>query len=348
MSDPHATSAEHPLTVAVLAGGRSSEHEVSLASGASISAGLRDAGHAVLEVEIGRDGRWRAAGKELALAAGGGLLGADVAFPALHGPYGEDGAIQGMLETLDVAYVGSPVASSALCMDKVLFKDLMAAHGVPQVDYIGVRSERFRTEPAAVRADAARLGLPVFVKPARLGSSVGIAKATSEAELDAALAGAFEHDQLAIVEAMAGGTEVECGVLSTREREREAGGAPAGASLPGEIVIEAEWYDYAAKYEPGGMHLEIPARISERAAATVRALALEAFALAGCEGLARADFFVEGDHVLLNELNTMPGFTPTSVYAKLLEASGTPYPVLVEELCRLALERTARERGYRH
>ncbi|HEX5225784.1 MAG TPA: D-alanine--D-alanine ligase family protein [Solirubrobacteraceae bacterium] len=348
MIDAPSTSAERPLAVVVLAGGRSSEHEVSLASGASVSAGLRAAGHDVVEVEIGRDGRWRRGGEELVLAAGRGLLGADVAFPALHGPYGEDGAIQGMLETLDVAYVGSPVASSALCMDKVLFKDLMAAHGVAQVDHIGVRSERFAREPAAVRADAARLGMPVFVKPARLGSSVGIAKASSEAELDAALAGAFAHDELAIVEAMARGTEVECGVLSTRESARAEGEPAAIVSLPGEIVIEAEWYDYAAKYEPGGMHLEIPARISEQAAAAVRALALEAYALAGCEGLARADFFVDGATVLLNELNTMPGFTPTSVYAKLLDASGIPYPQLVDRLCRLALERRARERGQRH
>ncbi|HEX3510124.1 MAG TPA: D-alanine--D-alanine ligase family protein [Solirubrobacteraceae bacterium] len=342
-------SAPGPLTVAVIAGGRSSEHEVSLASGASVSAGLQRAGHSVIEIEIGRDGRWRAGGGEpLALVPGDGLLDADLAFPALHGPFGEDGTVQGMLETLDVAYAGAGVAASALCMNKVLFKDLMLARGVPQVDFAGVERSRFERDPGAERARLARLGLPVFVKPARLGSSVGIARAASEVELDAALAGAFEHDEHAIVEAAATGLEVECGVLGTREAERAGGAAPAIASRPGEIVIESEWYDYGAKYEPGGMRLEIPARISAAAAETVRAIATEAFAISGCEGLARADFFVDGETVLLNELNTMPGFTPTSVFAKLFEASGLPYPELVDRLCRLALERHARRAALQH
>ncbi len=331
-----------PLTVAVLAGGRSSEHDVSLASGASIRAGLEQAGHVVRWIEIGRDGRWRGDHGELSFVAGAGLLDADVVFPALHGPFGEDGTVQGMLETLDVAYVGAGVAASALCMDKVRFKDVMASHGAPQVGYAGVERDAFARSPDAVRAGLAPLGAALFVKPAHLGSSVGIAKVTSDAELDTALAAAFEHDELVIVESMARGVEVECGVLGTLQGERAAGAAAAITSHPGEITYAGEWYDYAAKYEPGGMELKVPARISTAASDAVAALALEAFAATGCEGLARADFFVDGDTVVLNELNTMPGFTPTSVYAKLLHASGVPYVQLVDRLCRLAVERQER------
>jgi D-alanine-D-alanine ligase len=178
----------------------------------------------------------------------------------------------------------------------------------------------------------------VFVKPARLGSSVGIAKVAAAGELAAALDAAFVHDPNVIVEAMSTGTEVECSVLGSAR--------DAQASEPGEIVIAAEWYDYAAKYEPGGMQLRVPAQITATARERLRAMAVEAFARFGCSGLARADFFVEGERVLLNELNTMPGFTPTSVYAKLWEASGLPYPQLVERLCELALERHALERSY--
>jgi D-alanine-D-alanine ligase len=185
----------------------------------------------------------------------------------------------------------------------------------------------------------ARLGLPVFVKPARFGSSLGIVKVSDPAELEHALETAFQHDGLVIAEAMAGGVEVECGVLGTLRRERDRAGAPAVASEPGEIVLDGEWYDFAAKYTPGGMELKVPARISAGASQRVRELALRAFLAAGCEGLARVDFFVDGDSVLVNELNTMPGFTPTSVYAKLMEASGIPYPRLVDRLCRLACER---------
>jgi D-alanine-D-alanine ligase len=190
------------------------------------------------------------------------------------------------------------------------------------------------------------LGLPVFVKPAHLGSSVGIAKVVRPAELGPALERAFSHDPLAIVEAMAAGTEVECSVL---------GGDPARASLPGEIVLASDWYDEAAKYEPGGMELVVPARIGDAARERVRELAARAFRLAGCSGLARADFFVDpaaagrdGEGVLLNELNTMPGFTPTSVYAKLWEASGLSYSELCDRLVAIAVQRFERERAYRH
>jgi D-alanine-D-alanine ligase len=339
------------LLVAVLAGGRSSEHEVSLSSGAAVREGLRSAGHEVVWVEIGRDGVWRRDGQPLSVVPGGGLLGVDVAFPVLHGPFGEDGTVQGLLETLDVAYVGAGVAASAVCLDKVLFKQLMATLEVPQVDYVGVRAERFgrsREHALAEIAKVTRLGLPVFVKPAHQGSSVGIVKVGAEEQLGDALQEAFAHDGLAIVEAMAAGTEVECGVLGVLGGEERGADELAVASEPGEILFSGEFYDYGAKYSPGAMELRIPADISASACEQVRRLAVRVFLATGCEGLARVDFFVDGERVLVNELNTMPGFTPTSVYAKLLAASGVPYPELVDRLCRLALERYARQRAYSH
>ena len=312
------------MRVAVLAGGRSSEHDVSQASAAAVSDGLREAGHEPLLVDCGRDGRWTHDGRPVAVEPGGGVLGADVVFPVLHGPFGEDGTIQGLLEIADVPYVGAGVLASALCMDKVLFKELMARAGVPQVDYAALRQDDDRSA-------VARLGLPVFVKPARLGSSVGISKVAHPDELGPALAAAFEHDPLVIVEAMAHGLEVECSVMGN--------GEPV-ASEPGEIVIQSDWYDYEAKYTPGGMELVVPARIDDAARARVRELAVEVFRLVDCSGLARVDFFVEdGGEVLVNELNTMPGFTQTSVFAKLFEASGTPYAEVIDRLVRLALER---------
>ena len=327
------------MRVAVLSGGRSSEHDVSLASGEGVADGLRSAGHEVLAVTLQRDGTWQFGGEELALCPGRGLLGADVAFPVLHGPFGEDGTVQGLLELLDVPYVGSGVLASAVCLDKIVAKDLMARAGVAQVDYAGIGAARWEHDRGALLAELDALGLPVFVKPARLGSSVGIAKVAAAEELAAALDAAFAHDPNVIVEAMSEGVEVECSVLGATR-------AP-DASEPGEIVIANEWYDFAAKYEPEGMQLRVPARISATARERLRATALEAFSRLRCAGLARADFFVEGERVLLNELNTMPGFTPTSVYAKLWEASGLAYDELVERLCTLALERHAEERSYR-
>jgi D-alanine-D-alanine ligase len=276
------------------------------------------------------------------LTPGRGLLGADAVFPALHGPFGEDGTVQGLLECLEVAYVGAGVLASALCMDKVLFKELMARHGLPQVDYRRVTEPAYRADPGATLDELEALGRPVFVKPARLGSSVGIVRVTEGGlELAQALDTAFDHDRLVIVEAGASGLEVECSVLGHREPR---------ASTPGEIVLTRSggWYDYEAKYTTGGMELVVPARISDVARERVRALAVEAFALADVSGLARVDFFVDGDDVLLNELNTMPGFTETSVYAKLWEASGVPFSDLVDRLVAFALERRDAERSYRH
>jgi D-alanine-D-alanine ligase len=212
-------------------------------------------------------------------------------------------------------------------MDKLLFKDLAAGAGLAQVAYARGR-----------RGEVPDLGWPAWVKPARLGSSVGIVRVESPEQYEAALETALSHDPRVIVEANAGGLEIECSVLG------------GDASEPGEIVLRkgAGWYDYEAKYEPGGMELVVPARITSTARDRVRRLAVEAFDLAGCHGLARVDFFVDGDEVMLNELNTMPGFTQTSVYGKLWEATGVPYPDLVDRLARLAVERFESERAYRY
>jgi D-alanine-D-alanine ligase len=222
-------------------------------------------------------------------------------------------------------------------MDKVLFKELMAHHGLPQVGYVAV--DEGVLDGAAERIE--RLGLPCWVKPARLGSSVGIVRVGETRELEGALQTAFAHDPRVIVEASATGLEVECSVLGTT--------AAPEASGPGEIVLLKGdgWYDYEAKYADGGMDLVVPPRISDGAIERLRSLAMQAFRLAGCSGLARADFFVDGDEVLLNELNTMPGFTPTSVYAKLWERSGLPYPALVDRLVHIAAQRFAEERRHR-
>jgi D-alanine-D-alanine ligase len=331
-----------PARVAVLGGGRSSEHEVSLASAASVCAGLGEAGHSVVSIEVGRDGVWRRDGGVLAVKPGCGLDGIDVVFPVLHGPFGEDGTVQGLLECLGVPYVGAGVLASALCMDKVMFKELMTHAGLPQVSYRAVAAEAFSADRAGVLAGLGGLGLPVFVKPARLGSSVGIVRVADASELPGALETAFEHDALAIVEAAARGLEVECSVIGN--------GDPV-ASEPGEIVLatgEAGWYDYEAKYTPGGMQLVVPARVPERVRERIQEVAVEAFRRAGCSGLARVDFFVEGERVLLNELNTMPGFTSTSVFASLFEASGVGYAELLDRLVQLALERFEADQRHRH
>lgn len=322
------------MRVAVLAGGRSSEHDVSLRSAASVRDGLATAGHEVVAVDLARDGTWWRDGEEVELRAGRGLLACDVVFPVLHGPFGEDGTVQGLLELLGVAYVGSGVLASAACLDKVVFKDLMDRAGMAQVGY------RLALAGAPV-PDVAALGLPLWVKPARLGSSVGIVPVATLDALDAAVAQAAAHDPRVIIEASApaGALEVECSVLGPTDAPR--------VSVPGEIRITSEWYDYTAKYTPGGMELRVPARISATAAARVAELAALAFTAAGCSGLARADFFVDGETVLLNELNTMPGQTATSVYGVLWGHSGLEYPAVMDELCRIALARFETEAAHR-
>ncbi len=329
------------LRVAVISGGRSSEHQISLASARSVVAALDAERYELAHVEIGRDGRW-------ALPSGGGeralgkaaetlpvptdetvpetLAGVDVAFPILHGPFGEDGTVQGLLELADVPYVGAGVAASALCMDKDLFKKVLRDSGIPVARHRAIRLRDGVDNP---------FGYPVFVKPARLGSSVGISKVHDEGELEAAVALARRHDEKVLIEEFLAGAELECGVLGNLD-------SPPLASVVGEIVPHAEWYDYGAKYDEGGSEIVVPARIDEAVAARVQELAVAAFIATECEGMARIDFFARAGEVLVNEINTIPGFTETSVYARLFEASGIPYPQLLDRLIELALERHER------
>jgi D-alanine-D-alanine ligase len=326
------------IRVALIAGGRSSEHEISLASARSVLAGLDPERYEVTSVAIGRDGRWElerggtglppeSAAASLPVVAesspGEALAAVDVAFPILHGPFGEDGTVQGLLDLADVPYVGAGVAASALCMDKDLFKAVLRDRGIGVARNVTLRLGDEARNP---------FGYPVFVKPARLGSSVGISKAHDEAELEAAVALAREHDEKVLVEEFVAGTEVECGVLGNLR-------PPPVASVVGEIVPHAEWYDYAAKYDEGGSDIVVPARIPDHVARRVQEVAVDAFVATECEGMARVDCFVREGEVVVNELNTIPGFTPTSVYARLFAASGIPYPELLDRLIALALER---------
>jgi D-alanine-D-alanine ligase len=310
--------------VVVLMGGRSSEHQVSLDSAESVVSALRARGHEVTTIEIGRDETWLPDAPTAAQ-----LKSAEVVFPVLHGPFGEDGSVQGLLELAGVAYVGAGVAASSLAMDKDLFKSVLRDKGVPVTRNVTLR----RGADTEIPYD-----FPVFVKPARLGSSVGISKAHDAEELKAAVLLAYEHDEKVLVEEFVEGIEVEVG-----------NEAPA-VSLPGEIVVTGtEWYDYSAKYDEGGMELVVPPRIPPAQVARVRELALAAFVASECEGMARVDMFVRSDgEVLVNELNTIPGFTGTSVYAKLFDASGIPYTDLLERLLELALERHQRRAALKY
>ncbi|MDX6609866.1 MAG: D-alanine-D-alanine ligase [Solirubrobacterales bacterium] len=320
------------MKIAVLCGGRSSEHDVSLRSGEAVARGLKEADHEALRVTISRQGTWSCDGETVELIPGEGLLGADVAFPALHGPFGEDGSVQGLLEWLDLPYVGSDVLASAACMDKLTLKRLFAQAGIPQVEFVDASEPNWRER-------CAQLGSPLWVKPSRLGSSVGISRVAGVgSELDEAVELARRHDPRVIVEAAASGREVECSLLGNEEVD---------ASQPGEVIAKGDWYDYENKYREGGMELVVPPPIPPDQVAQVRELAVTAFKLGGCAGLARCDFFVQPDGtVLVNEINTMPGFTQTSVYAKLWQASGLDYPSLCERLIALAVERYQRARSY--
>jgi D-alanine-D-alanine ligase len=333
------------IRVAVVFGGRSSEHEISVTSGRSVLASLDPERYEAATVEIGRDGRWElgsgVSGSEpqsspaetLPVPASRRALESlgevDVVLPILHGPFGEDGTVQGLLELAGVPYVGAGVAASAVCMDKDLMKAVLRARGIPTTRSVTLREGGPIDHP---------FEYPVFVKPARLGSSVGISKVRAPEQLEPAVAHARQHDDKVLVEEFVDGVEVECGVLGNR--------TPI-ASLPGEIVAHGfsgeDWYDFSSKYDEGGMDLLVPPRVSEEAAARVQEISVDAFVATECEGMARVDCFVtRGGEVLVNELNTIPGFTPTSVYAKLFEASGIAYPELLDRLIELALERHER------
>ena len=339
----------------VVFGGRSGEHEVSLASARAIMEAPKGR-HEVVPVGITRSGRWISAGdpmRELESkreeitgaydpasssppASGrlpGSLGSVDVVFPVLHGPFGEDGTIQGMLELAGIPYVGSGVLASAVAMDKLTMKKIFAHHGLPQVEWLGLTSKEWEDRGDLIRRIEDSLGYPCFVKPANLGSSVGINKARDAQELKYALDGAARLDRRLIVEAGVDAREIEVSVLGNEE---------AKVSVPGEIVIKKnEFYDYEAKYAEGGMELIVPADISHETTTELRRIARTAYEAIDAAGMARVDFFLERGtgRLLLNEINTIPGFTPTSVYSRLWAASGLPYEELLDRLIQLAFER---------
>ena len=360
------------IRIAVVAGGRSSEHAISLASARSVIEALDPERYDVVTLLIDESGGWqvvdgapallaasegaapaqlaKGGGTSLVPGAGGGALvggngaGAgeiDVVFPVLHGPFGEDGTIQGLLETLGLPYVGAGVLGSAASMDKAFCKAVLRDAGIAVARSLVLRhGVDDPLDPAVEKRVSETMGWPVFVKPANLGSSVGISKVHGPEELDAALELAFRHDWKVLVEEFLDGREVEVGVL---------GNADPLVSVPGEILIanESEWYDFSAKYDDGGMDLAAPADLPDAVSADLQDTARQAFELCECAGMARIDFFVVGgDRVVLNEINTIPGFTATSVYARLFEASGIPYRELLDRLIALALERHADEQRY--
>ena len=357
---PDGPTGEGRIRLVVLFGGRSAEHDVSRVTARHVLAAADPDRYDIQPVAITREGRWVLATEAaLALAAGADALpdalpvtgealeplpavrptapGEQVVvLPLLHGPLGEDGTVQGLLELADVPYVGCGVLGSALAMDKAAAKEVAAAHGLPQARWRSLHESE--VDAAALAAAVDDLGLPVFVKPANMGSSIGVAKAHDPEELADAVAVALSYDEWLVLEEAVDGREVEVAVLGAYDDPR--------ASLPGEIVPAAEFYDFEDKYAAGQAELRIPAPLPEGATEEVRDLARRAFRALRCEGLARVDFFYEEDGRgwLLNEVNTLPGFTPISMYPRMWEASGLAYRDLIDELVRLALARHGRRR----
>ena len=361
----------HKLRVAVLFGGRSTEHSISCITAGSVLAALDPQRYDVVPIGITREGRWVLASgdpaafqihgdhlpevgssdasvvlaadptaPELVVSEPGAvprvLADVDVVFPLLHGPYGEDGTIQGLLELAGIPYVGAGVLSSAVAMDKHYMKLVLHGCGLPDIPHVVVRSREWDDDRSAVRESVASLGFPVFVKPARGGSSIGISKVHDAGELDDAIELARRSDPKVIVEAMIEGREIEVGVL-----EGVDGGRP-DVSLAAEITVrDREFYDFDAKYFDVGTDIAVPASLTDEVEAQIRRLAVMAFEALSCEGLARVDFFVTSAHrVLVNEVNTMPGFTPTSVFPRVWAASGLDYPALLDRLIQTAMRRS--------
>jgi D-alanine-D-alanine ligase len=320
------------LRVAVLSGGPSPERGPSLVSGVAVCEGLASAGHVPIAIDVGIDRVWRRDDEPLALIPGMGLADADVAFPMLHGCFGEDGTVQGVLECLGLPYVGAGVLASALCLDKVAFKRLLAHAGLPQTRYETVTQEAFAADRLDVLERVGGLGWPAFVKPSACGSSFGISRVVTEEGMPDALRIALSYGPEAIVEEGVEGIEVECSVI---------GNARPFVSRTGEIEVVSSrsgWRDELTKATRGSIRLKSPARVPEPINEEVRALALDVYRLIRCRGLARVDFFVDGDRVLVNEVNTMPGMKATSIFSLLLNGSGLPYEEMLDELLRLALE----------
>jgi D-alanine-D-alanine ligase len=358
------------IRVAVVFGGRSSEHAISCITAGSVLGAIDRDRYDVVPVGIARDGRWVLApgdqqlgieGERLPEVTGAGTALAlpfdpesrglitvepgkvprtlgevDVVLPLLHGPYGEDGTIQGMLELAGIRYVGAGVLASAVGMDKAFMKAVWAGQGLPVGRYVVVKDRDWRRERKRMLDEIKELGLPVFVKPARAGSSMGISKVVAEDDLEDAVEAAREHDPKILVEAAIDGREIECGVLEGQ------GDDPTEASLPSEVNVAAghDYYDFEAKYLDDGLRLDIPPDLPADVIDEVRRLATKAFDALGCEGLARVDFFyTRQGRLLLNEINTMPGFTPASAFPKMWAATGLDYPALVDRLIQTALRR---------
>ncbi|MFZ9384527.1 MAG: D-alanine--D-alanine ligase family protein [Ilumatobacteraceae bacterium] len=345
------------LNLVVVFGGQSAEHDVSCVTGAHVLRAIDPDRYTVTAIGIDREGHWHLAEDAMsALEKGPAALpgrleprglpvssapvlsaaastGTTVVLPLLHGPLGEDGTIQGMLELLDLPYVGSGVLSSAVCMDKAMAKDVLARHGIPQPKYSVITPST--SGAARLESVVRELGFPLFVKPANMGSSIGVSKVRTPEELRAALELAFSYDEIALIEEAVVCREIEVAIL---------GNENARASVPGEIVPGNEFYDYDDKYVTDGAQLLVPADLGAGDVADVQQLALDVFRVLRCSGLARVDFFYEvnGRGFLCNEVNTMPGFTPISMYPKLWQASGVEYSVLIDRLVELALERHAR------
>ena len=343
-------------------GGRSGEHEVSIASAASIFKHLDRERYEAVPIRIEKDGRWALTSKAPTALSAGDVLkqattealqtveptvavsrsGIDVVFPVLHGTYGEDGTVQGLLELANVPYVGCGVLASAVGMDKAVMKKLFADRGLPVGPYLEARRHDWDRDPGTIRARVREeLGYPVFVKPANLGSSVGISKAKSDTDFNAAMELALQFDRKTVVEAgVPNAREIECAVLGNDEPE---------ASLPGEVIPSREFYDYEAKYLDDTSQTLIPALLDAKETADVRRLAVEAFKAVDGAGMARVDFFLSRDtgKLLVNEVNTIPGFTTISMYPKMWEASGLPYPQLLDRLIQLAIERHSHKQQLR-
>lgn len=348
------------MTICVLFGGVSSEHNVSLLSASSVLRQMDADHYAVIMVGITKEGRWlRYRGDVDAIASGGwasgdtcpcilspdrshhGLLEfrpdgvktvpVDVVFPVLHGKNGEDGTLQGLLELAGIPYVGCGVLAGAACMDKDVCHTMLVAAGVPKTKLIALDRAHMTDFAELEQRLASELGYPMFVKPANAGSSVGITKAKDADSLRDAISLAFNHDSKVVIEQLLTGQEVECAVIGNS--------SPAAAIVLGEIAPKNEFYDYEGKYLDGSTELHVPARISEQAAQKVRELAVKAYKAMGCTGLSRVDFFVDGETVTLNEINTLPGFTAISMYPRLFAESGLPYDRLIDRLIDCALER---------
>ena len=354
------------IKVGVIFGGRSAEHEVSLQSAKNVIQAINRDKYDVVLIGIDKEGRWylndetkyllnsdnpkliklNNSSEELSLIPGGGynnfyniskheiINNIDVVFPVLHGTFGEDGTIQGMLKLADMPFVGAGVLGSAVGMDKDVMKRLWRDAGIPIAGFLVF--DRTSAKNCNFKSIRDKLGMPVFVKPANLGSSVGISKVNTAGELDKAMNLAFQYDNKIIIEENIIGREIECSVLGNEE--------PI-ASIPGEIIPHHEFYSYEAKYiDEKGSSLEIPAKLDKNTAEKVQTLAVEAYKALCCEGMARVDFFLRGDNeVIVNEINTIPGFTRISMYPKLWEASGISYPELIDKLIQLAIDRFKRD-----